>query len=934
MTQFESGPWPRLSRRSVLVGMCAMIASASAASAGAFGQALARAAGPSPVEPAEDLVGLVNPMQGTNSHWGFSRGNTLPLVSCPFGMTHWSPQNAVPDGWFFDPNRHQIQGIRGTHQPSPWMGDYGHFTVMAQAGDAALAPEARASAYRPEDLQIGPDYLSVICARDGVRLEMAPTERCSIFRFTFPAGGGRVLLDAQTRVEIDAANRAITAVSRMGSAGSATAACYAYAEFDVPFHDASPYQNGQPVAGQSVWEGTGGGAVAAFGPATTVVLRLGTSFISADQARKNLRREVGTRSFEAVRADARRVWNETLGVVQVRGGTPVQRRTFYSCLYRAHLFPRMFHEYDDAGHAIHYSPFNGRVENGVMYTDTGLWDGYHTIYPLLSLLQPVRLGEMAQGFVNAYREGGWLPQWPHPGYHGGMGGTHSDIVLADAILKGIPGFDREMAFAAMWKDATVLPSHTSEGRGGLADYLRLGYLPVGGPGAVVSNTLDYAYDDACIGLVAARLGHPDKQREMERRARNYALLYDPSVGFMRPRKADGTWQAGFDEFAWGDAYTEGGPWQWSLSVPHDPAGLMALLGGPAALVRKLDRMLWQPPTFHTGGYGGEIHEMAEMAAVQFGQYDQGNQPVHQVLAHYVAAGCPARMHYWSRRVLDHLYTPDAFPGDEDNGEMASWYVLSALGLFPHCPGRPSYVFTSPLFPEVVVTPPNGQRLVLSAPAASSEAIYVRRVALNGKPQDHLWIGHEALARGGRLEFQMADRPKSRRLAPGDLPPSLSAYRDVASKTDAVPLEISINCGGAAAGPFVGDCFVEGGEAAALDAPRAAGAIPAGLPADVLHTQRQGTFAYRLPLPMPLEGGAYTVRLIFRLGDGSRALSVRLNGKEQRTSLDPISGSGGVIVQEFHPVLPGPGGELQLEFSPAPGHPPSACGLSGLQILST
>ncbi len=452
-------------------------------------------------------------------------------------------------------------------------------------------------------------------------------------------------------------------------------------------------------------------------------------------------------------------------------------------------------------------------------------------------------------------------------------------------------------------------------------------MPVGSAGAVVSNSLDFAYDDACIALAAARLGHSDKQRELEQRALNYRLLYDPSVGFMRAKHADGTWQTGFDEFAWGNAYTEGGPWQWSLSVPHDPAGLMTLMGGPAALVRKMDRMLWQPPTFHPGGYGHEIHEMTEMAAVRFGQYDQGNQPAHQVLAHYVAAGCPARMQYWARRVLDHLYTPESFPGDEDNGEMASWYVLAALGLFPHCPGRPSYVFASPLFPEMVVTPPGGRRLVISAPATSPEAVYVRKVTLNGHEQGRLWIGHEALAHGGRLDFTMATRPETRRLTSADLPPSLSAYRAMPVRTEAVPVEVSINCGGAAVGPFVGDCFVDGGESVALDAP--ADALP-----DVCRTERRGTFAYRIPLPMPLGDGAYTVHLIFGRGAGPRSLSVRLNGAEQVSGFDPAAEPGdGAIVRECHRVLPGPGGELLIELAPAPGRPPSDCGLSGIQIFA-
>jgi predicted alpha-1,2-mannosidase len=913
-----------LSRRRVLQGMAAMI---TASGSGLFGETSARSASKvPPVGADENLVSLVNLMQGTDSNWGFSRGGTLPLVARPFGMTHWSPQNKVPDGWFFDPNLHQIQGIRATHQPSPWMGDYGHFTVMAQAGDAALAPESRISSYQPQDMHIGPDSLSVLLARDGVHLEMTATERCAVFRFTFPAAANsRVILDADTRIEIDATHHTITGSSQMHYGGSDKAACYFHAEFDRPFVTAYPFKDGKPMQGQSTADGAQIGVAAEFGAAPTVTLRIGTSFISSDQARQNLQREVGGRSFDAVRQEAALDWEKTLGVVRIKGGTHEQRRTFYSCLYRAHLFPRMFHEHDAASKQIYYSPFDGQIHNGVMYTDTGLWDGYHTVYPLLSLLQPARLGEMMQGFINAYHEGGWLPQWPHPGYHGGMGGTHSDVVLADAILKDIPGFDREAALAAMWKNATVPPVHTGEGRGGLADYLSNGYLPVGSAGAVVSNSLDFAYDDACIALAAARLGHADKQLELDRRALNYRLLYDPSTGFMRAKNADGSWKSDFDEFAWGDAYTEGGPWQWSLSVPHDPAGLMTLMGGQAALVRKLDRMLWQPPMFHPGGYGHEIHEMTEMAAVRFGQYDQGNQPVHQVLAHYVAAGCPSRMQYWSRRVLDHLYTPESFPGDEDNGGMASWYVLASLGLFPHCPGRPSYVFASPLFPEAVITPPNGRPLTIHAPAASPDAVYVTRVVLNGHAQDRLWISHADLARGGRLEFMMATRPTPRRLAAEDLPPSLSAYHGMPAHTESVPVEIGINCGGSAADTFVGDCFVDGGQSIAS----AAG------PAGIAQSERQGVFAYRIPLPMPPGGGAYILRLHFALRPSAGTMEVHVNHTLRLSAFRPTdTGSDGLTVIELADVLPGPDGEVLIEFAPTPGSPPAASGVSGIQILST
>jgi predicted alpha-1,2-mannosidase len=892
----------RMTRRELLQEMLLLgggSALAMAIPAPVFGK---RAAPPRAKSSAEDLVDLVNPMQGTNSNFGFSRGNTLPLAALPFGMTHWSPQTRQGDGWFFDPNQHTLQGVRATHQPSPWMGDYGHFTVMAQAGDAALAPEARASAYEPNDLQIGPHSLSVKLKRDDVRIEMAPTERCAAFRFTFPVGKtGRVLIDAHSHVEIDAVAGIVTGCSRLHGFGApGNFGCYFYARFHSPAARAYVFGDDHKATTELIVDGKEVGAAIEFEGKTTVVMTIATSFISVEQAQRNLGREIGEHTFETILTDAAEIWNKTLGVAQVSGGSERDRRTFYSCLYRAHLFPRMFHEYNEAGAPIHYSPFaGGKLRDGVMYTDTGLWDGYHTVYPLLSLLQPARLGEIVQGFVNAYQEGGWLPQWPNPGYHGTMGGTHSDAVIADAITKEIPGFDRAAAYAAIRKNATEDPKGSTEGRHHLADYIRLGYAP-----GAVSETLDYAYDDACIALAADALGHTEDAALFRKRALNYQNVYDPTVGFMRPRGADGSWKANFDQYAWGDAYTEGGPWQWTWAAPHDPAGLMSLMGGRDAFTRKLDRMFWQPPTFHVGGYGQEIHEMREMAAVPFGQYAQSNQPVHQVLPLYAAAGSPAKMHYWSRRVLDELYSPDNLPADEDNGEMASWYVLMALGIFPGCPGRPAYVLGSPLFPEARITPPGGKTLHLRAPATSSKNVYVSKVLRNGREHPRLWIEHSDLRQGGSLEFSMADRPVKRALRGSDLPESQSPYGANAARETNFATKVAINCGGADAGEFIGDCYFEGGTA-----------VPLPGNEELTMSARQGSFTYQIPLPMTPKGQAYTLRLYFPAGGRQ---SVSINGKTLFADINQESTGVKETVKEVSSVLPGRNGRIEIAVKSAPG----------------
>ena len=583
----------------------------------------------------------------------------------------------------------------------------------------------------------------------------------------------------------------------------------------------------------------------------------------------------------------------------------------------------MLHEYDAAGRPIHYSPYDGQVHPGVLYADSGFWDTYRTVFPLLSVLHPERLGEMVQGFVNAYQEGGWLPQWPSPGYRAVMIGTHIDAVIADAFVKNIAGFDRQAAYAGLLKDAdTPGDKNDKYGRVGLADYLTLGYVPADRANKATARSLDYVYDDFCISQAAGVLGRAADRHRLRERARNYRHLFDADLGFMWGKKADGSWLPDFDEYAWGGPYVEGGPWQSTWAVPHDPAGLMALMGGQRPFLRKLDRLLLQPATFRPGTYGRAIHEMSEMAAVEFGQYDQGNQPIHLALYLFTAAGCPWKTQYWTRRVLDKLYSPDNYPGDEDNGEMAAWYVLNALGFYPLCPGHPSYVFGSPLFPEARLALPGGKTLRLHAPGNSAQNVYVNRITRDGRAHTPLWISHDDLVQGGVIEFTMARTPGRPPVAPSDLPFSLSPYPDMADGTDLPETEININCGGDASGEFVGDCFFEGGVAALRDIAVDTSADPA-VPADISRTERSGSFAYQIPLPMLPGGRAYRVRLHFAEvadeGAGQRLQNVLINGKAvlSRFDLYAPAGMNKAIVKDYPNVLPDQGRHDHHRGRPVP-----------------
>jgi len=723
----------------------------------------------------------VNLLQGANSYFGLSQGNCLPLTALPFGLTHWSPQTAEGP-WLFDGRARKLQGVRATHQPSPWIGDYGHFVVMAQVGTLRPGNEERASAYRPEQSVFRPDGFAADLIRYDTRLEMTPTERCAVFRFRFPTtDAARVILDpcaGESWVRVEPERNRVVGYTR-GKTGGApdNFACYFVAVFSHPIAGFVTFDGSKKQQAEAEWSGTRAGAAVTFATESDrpVEMQIATSFISIAQAERSLAREVGDDGFEAIRARAQQVWEQALGRITVEGGTETQQRVFASCLYRTLLFPRKWYEYDAEGDPIHFSPYDGQVHAGVLYADNGFWDTYRTVYPLLALLMPEQLSEILEGWTQACREGGWFPQWASPGYRACMVGTHVDAVIADAVVRGVRGFDVERAYEGMRKHALEVGDDAGNyGRIGITDYLKLGYVAARYHESV-ARSLDYAYDDFCIAQVAEALGKPEDRALFLERARNYAHLYDPAVGFMRARNLDGSW-ADFREFQWGSPYVEGGPWQSTWAVPHDPAGLIALFGGREAFVAKLERMLTQPPHFDVGVYGFEIHEMTEMACAGFGQYAHSNQPVHHALYLFTAAGRPDRTQYWVHRVLTELYTPDVFPGDEDNGEMSAWYVLSALGIFPLCPGHPSWTLGAPLFNRARIQLPQGKALVIEAERTGANPIYAQRISLNGAEHAALWVDHATLAEGGVLRVTVTDTPTCAPSYPDEaLPFSLSTH---------------------------------------------------------------------------------------------------------------------------------------------------------------
>jgi predicted alpha-1,2-mannosidase len=632
--------------------------------------------------------------------------------------------------------------------------------------------------FHRSDTTIKPHLFETFLGRYQTWLAMTATERCACFRFRFPSDKtGRILIQPikdASWFRVDG-NR-IVGYTRGNNGGVPDGfACYIYGEVDTEVSDACLFVGDEVYRGDGEAEQVGVSIDLASGGEVT--LRLATSFISVDQAKRNLDREVGGRSFESLCEENESVWEERLGRIEIEGATEEQKRTFYSCLYRTQLFPRVWHEPDEAGNPIHYSPYDGQVHEGVLYADNGFWDTHRTVYSLLSILDPQRLSEMVEGWTNAAKEGGWFPKWSSPGYRACMIGTHLDAVVADAYVKGCRDFDVDAAYAAMVRDATEVGNEEgSFGRAGIEAFERLGYVPSAQFEHAASRTMDHAYTDFCVAQVAKGLGREDDAKRFYARALNYRNTFDRSTGFARGRRAGGTFDEPFSEFAWGGAYIEGSAWQCTWAVPHDSAGMAELMGGRDALVAKLDRMLELPPVFHVGTYNREIHEMTEMAAVDFGQYAHSNQPVHHVLYLYTAMGVPSKTQYWVRRVLNELYgsgPADGFAGDEDNGEMTAWYVFSALGFYPLCPGHPTYALGAPLFEKATLRPRDGEAFVIEGVGNREGTPYANQIRLNGNAMSRLFVWQEEITSGGKLEFEMAEEPVERSYDEEDLPFSLS-----------------------------------------------------------------------------------------------------------------------------------------------------------------
>lgn len=727
----------------------------------------------------KNYADLVNPLMGSMSEYALSTGNTYPAVALPWGMNFFTPQTGKNgDGWTYCYTAHKISGIKQTHQPSPWINDYGQFSLFPESGDPEFDQQKRASWFSHKSEIARPYLYKVYLADYDITTEITPTMRAAMMRVTYPqTERASIILDLfDEKSEVEVNGNIVTGFTTKNSGGvPENFKNYFILTFSHPVKKFSQCPSGAIIEFGAMHRGE------------QVCVSIASSFISTQQAQLNLN-ELQGRSFDQLCSDAKEIWNQTLGVVDIEDDNIDNLRTFYTCLYRSVLFPRSFYEIDANGEVVHYSPYNGQVVKGYMFTDSGFWDTFRSLFPLLNLLYPEQNLRMQEGLVNTYKESGFLPEWASPGHRGCMVGNNSASIVADAYLLGQKVQDPEALWAAVVHGANnVHPKVSSTGRRGYEFYNKLGYIPYdvsdqfGHINENVARTLEYAYDDWCIYQLGKALGKSKKELAQYRKnAMNYRNVFDTETNLMRGRNQDGTFQSPFSPLKWGDAFTEGNSWHYSWSVFHDVAGLIDLMGGEATFNQMLDSVFNVAPSFDASYYGGVIHEIREMQVMNMGNYAHGNQPAQHIIYLYNWSSQPWKTQYWGRETMLKLYspTPDGYCGDEDNGQTSAWYVFSALGFYPVCPASGEYALGAPLFKKATLNLSNGNTVTISAPNNELSTPYVNRLSVNGNIYDRNYITYDLLNQGALLDYQMGKEPNySRGIAADSKPYSFSRAKE-------------------------------------------------------------------------------------------------------------------------------------------------------------
>ena len=736
------------------------------------------------ISAVKNPVDYVSTLVGTQSKFELSTGKTYPATALPWGMNFWTPQTGkMGDGWAYTYDADKIRGFKQTHQPSPWMNDYGQFAIMPITGGLVFDQDRRASWFSHKAEVAKPYYYKVYLADHDVTTELAPTERAVMFRFTYPeTKNAYVIVDAFDKgsyVKVIPEENKIIGYSTKNSGGvPENFKNYFVIQFDKPFTFVSTVFENNILPNETEAKGNHTGAVIGFATKKGEIVhaRVASSFISPEQAELNLK-ELGKNSFDQLVANGREIWNREMSKIEIEDDNIDKLRTFYSCLYRSMLFPRSFYEIDAKGQVMHYSPYNGEVRPGYMFTDTGFWDTFRCLFPFLNLMYPSMNQKMQEGLVNTYKESGFLPEWASPGHRDCMVGNNSASVVADAYIKGLRGYDIETLWEALKHGANAHLRGTASGRLGYESYNQLGYVANNiGIGQNVARTLEYAYNDWAIYTLGKKLGKPESEIDIyKKHALNYKNVYHPERKLMVGKDNKGVFNPNFDAVDWSGEFCEGNSWHWSFCVFHDPQGLINLMGGKKEFNAMMDSVFVIPGKLGMESRG-MIHEMREMQVMNMGQYAHGNQPIQHMVYLYNYSSEPWKAQYWIREIMNKLYTagPDGYCGDEDNGQTSAWYVFSALGFYPVCPGTDEYIIGTPLFKSAKLHLENGKTITIKADNNQLDNRYIKEMKVNGKSQTRNFLTHDQLIKGANIQFQMSPVPnKQRGTTEKDVPYSLS-----------------------------------------------------------------------------------------------------------------------------------------------------------------
>lgn len=734
----------------------------------------------------ENLVKYVNPLVGSDSKFEFSNGNTYPAIALPWGMNFWTPQtNKMGDGWCYQYASNKIRGFKQTHQPSPWINDYGAFSIFATTEKLVFDENKRESWYSHKAEVSKPHYYRAYLSDYNTTVEITPTERAARFRITYPqTDKAYLIIDGffkNSYIKIFPKERKIVGYARNSSGGvPENFKNYFVIYVDKDFEEVYGVKEGEITLNNLEIESKHSGSIIRFKTKANeqVNLKIASSFISPEQAELNLQNEIGQQNFDQLAAKGAAAWNSQLNKIKVEGGSDDEMRTFYTALYHTMLFPRKFYEINKENKIVHYSPYNGQIADGYMFTDNGFWDTFRAVFPFFNLMFPEMNAQIMEGLANTYKESGWLPEWASPGHRDCMVGSNSASIIADAYLKGVKVQEIEKLYEAITKNANQAGPLSSVGRLGVQYYNTLGYVPYDvGINENTARTLEYAYDDFTIWKLAKLLKRPQAEIDLyAKRAQNYRNVFDKSTNFVRGKNQNGTFQSPFRPDKWGDAFTEGCSWHWTWCVFHDIQGLSDLMGGKKNFVAKLDSVFSAPPTFDFSYYGIQIHEITEMLVMNMGQYAHGNQPIQHMPYLYNYAGEPWKTQYHVRNIMKKLYTPqpDGLCGDEDNGQTSAWYVFSALGMYPVAPGTDQYVLGSPLFKKATIKLQNGKTFTINAPANSSENVYVGSASLNNLNYTKNYLNYADIMKGGSFTLKMSATPnKNKGVNESDFPYSMS-----------------------------------------------------------------------------------------------------------------------------------------------------------------